>query len=381
MNTVRILVTGATGYIGSRLVTALLTQGHEVVAASRNPGRLADFGWHDDVSPVQLDAHDETSVLQAFADAGPIDVVYYLVHGIGQPGFRVADNLAAANVAAAARAAGVHRIVYLGGFVPNDDWLSEHLTSRAEVAAALAIEGGADVVWLGAAMIIGAGSTSFEMLRYAVDRFLLIPMPEWSANPIDPISVRDVLHYLVAAADADTVPAGAYDISGHQTTTYGDLLRTYARIAGIWRTPVAVYVDTGLVSRMAGVALPVPGGLAADLVESLEYPMMAVADDLAGFVAEPPGGPLGVEDAVRRAVASPQRRPVNALADEHHLADTDPEWAGGDASRIQQLASTVTPSAMRRVLRLIGIVPGPLAGAVRASLDTLIGLVPKGGAE
>ncbi|MEE9242480.1 MAG: NAD(P)H-binding protein [Mycobacterium sp.] len=381
MNTVRILVTGATGYIGSRLVTALLTQGHEVVAASRNPGRLADFGWHDDVSTVQLDAHDETSVLQAFADAGPIDVVYYLVHGIGQPGFRVADNLAAANVAAAARAAGVHRIVYLGGFVPNGDWLSEHLTSRAEVAAALAIDGGADVVWLGAAMIIGAGSTSFEMLRYAVDRFLLIPMPEWSANPIDPISVRDVLHYLVAAADADTVPAGAYDISGHQTTTYGDLLRTYARIAGIWRTPVAVYVDTGLVSRVAGVALPVPGGLAADLVESLEYPMMAVADDLAGLVAEPPGGPLGVEDAVRRAVASPQRRPVNALADEHHLADTDPEWAGGDASRIQQLAGTVTPSAMRRVLRLIGIVPGPVAGAVRASLDTVIGLVPKGGPE
>lgn len=330
---------------------------------------------------VQLDAHDETSVLQAFADTGPIDIVYYLVHGIGQPGFRVADNLAAANVAAAARAAGVHRIVYLGGFVPNDDWLSEHLTSRAEVAAALAIDGGADVVWLGAAMIIGAGSTSFEMLRYAVDRFLLIPMPEWSANPIDPISVRDVLHYLVAAADADTVPAGAYDISGHQTTTYGDLLRTYARIAGIWRTPVAVYVDTGLVSRVAGVALPVPGGLAADLVESLEYPMMAVADDLAGLVAEPPGGPLGVEDAVRRAVASPQRRPVNALADEHHLADTDPEWAGGDASRIQQLASTVTPSAMRRVLRLIGIVPGPVAGAVRASLDTVIGLVPKGGPE
>ena len=163
--------------------------------------------------------------------------------------------------------------------------------------------------------------------------------------------------------------------------TCGDLQRTYTRIAGIWRTPVAVYVDTGLVSRVAGVALPVPGGLAADLVESLEYPMMAVADDLAGLVAEPPGGPLGVEDAVRRAVASPQRRPVNALADEHHLADTDPEWAGGDASRIQQLAGTVTPSAMRRVLRLIGILPGPVAGAVRASLDTVIGLVPKGGPE
>ncbi|GJF15936.1 oxidoreductase [Mycolicibacterium cyprinidarum] len=380
MKSVRTLVTGATGYIGSRLVTALLAAGHEVVAASRDPGRFTDFGWHDDVSTVQLDAKDETSARQAFVAAGSVDVVFYLVHGIGEPGFREADNRAAANVAAAAKAAGVRRIVYLGGFVPDGDVLSEHLASRAEVAAALSVEGGPDVVWLGAAMIIGAGSTSFEMLRYVADRFLLLPMPAWSANPIDPISIRDVLHYLVAAADSDGVPAGAYDISGDETTTYGDLLRTYARIAGIWRTPVAVYgIDTDLVSRVTGVVLPVPGGLAADLVESLDYPMMASADGLADLVAEPPGGLLGVEEAVRRAVASPHRRPVNALADEHHLADTDPQWAGGDASRIRQLASKVTPGAVRPLLGLIAMVPRPVAGAVRSGLDTVICLVPKGG--
>ena len=123
-----------------------------------------------------------------FADAGPIDVVYYLVHGIGQPDFREADNEAAANVAAAAKDAGVRRIVYLGGFVPEADELSEHLTSRAEVAAALSVDGGPEVVWLGAAMIIGAGSTSFEMLRYVGDRFVVIPSPEWMTNPMDPIS-------------------------------------------------------------------------------------------------------------------------------------------------------------------------------------------------
>ena len=158
------------------------------------------------VTGVALDAHDEESARHAFAEAGPIDVVYYLVHGIGQPGFRDADNRAAAIVANAAKDAGVRRIVYLGGFVPDDDDLSEHLTSRAEVADALSVDGGPDVVWLGAAMIIGSGSTSFEMLRYVGDRFLLMPMPAWSANPIDPISIRDVLYYLVAAADADACP-------------------------------------------------------------------------------------------------------------------------------------------------------------------------------
>src|SRR5262249_37672024 len=144
----RILVTGATGYVGSRLVSSLLDAGHDVIAGTRNPDRLADFGWHDQITGIVLDAHDEASTKKAFADAGPIDVLYYLVHGIGQPDFRDADNLAAANVANAAKDAGVRRIVYLGGFVPDDDVLSEHLISRAEVAHALSVEGGPDVVWL-----------------------------------------------------------------------------------------------------------------------------------------------------------------------------------------------------------------------------------------
>jgi uncharacterized protein YbjT (DUF2867 family) len=318
------------------------------------------------------------SVRQAFTDAGPVEVVYYLVHGIGQPGFREADNRAAANVAAVAKAAGVRRIVYLGGFVPDGDSLSEHLASRAEVAAALTIDGGPDVVWLGAAIIIGAGSTSFEMLRYVADRFLLLPMPEWSANPIDPISVSDALHYLVAAADSDAVPAGAYDIAGPETTTYGDLLRTYARVAGIWRTPVAVYgVDTSLVSKLTGVVLPVPGGLAADLVESLDFPMMASARSLRGRVPDPADGLIGVEEAMQRAVASPRPRPVDELPDPHHLADTDPGWAGGDTLRLRQLAAAVTPPVVRPLLGLLGFVPGPVAAAVRTGLDTMLALVPK----
>ncbi|KAA1249246.1 NAD(P)H-binding protein [Mycobacterium simiae] len=380
----RILVTGATGYVGSRLVTALLADGHEVSAATRDPARLKRLGWFDDVTPVQLDAADRASARAAMKAAGRVDVVYYLVHGIGQPGFRDSDKAAAANVAVAAREAGVRRIVYLGGFVPDDpenSALSQHLTSRAEVATALTVADGPDLVWLGAATIIGAGSTSFEMLRYVGDRFPLIPVPSWMDNPIDPISIRDVLHYLVAAADADRVPPGAYDICGPDTTTYHQLLKTYARISGRWHAGVPVgRLNTGIASRITSLALPVPAGLSADLVQSLDHPMRASGTGLRDLVPDPPGGRLGVAEAIALALAHSAHAPaapVNALADPHRLADSDPGWAGGDALRIRRLARSVTPPVARPTLLLLNSVPGPLAGALRTSLDILIALTPK----
>jgi uncharacterized protein YbjT (DUF2867 family) len=373
----RTLVTGATGYVGSRLITELLSQGHHVVATSRNAGRLADFGWSDQVSAVALDAHDPASARAAFAEAGSVDVVYYLVHGIGQPDFRDADNAAATNVAEAAKEAGVRRIVYLGGFVPEEGELSEHLTSRAEVAESLSIAGGPEMVWLGAAMIIGAGSTSFEMLRYVGDRFVVIPLPAWSGHPMDPISIQDVLYYLVAAADGDKVPAGAYDISGPDTTTYRDLLAAYGRATGKWRASVPIRgVDTSVVSLVTAAVLPVPGGLAADLVESLDHPMKA-SDGLRDLVSDPPGGLVGIDEAIERSLSNGRARPVNELTDPHHLADTDPVWAGGDTHRIQQVAESITPSIAWPALGLLNAVPGPVAAALRTGLDSLINLIPK----
>ena len=377
----RVLVTGATGYVGSRLVTALLQAGHEVLAATRDPARLARFGWYNDVTVVELDASDAASARAAFAGAGPVDVVYYLVHAIGQPGFRDADHTAAGNVAAATKDANVRRIVYLGGFVPvepDDGELSEHLTSRAEVAEALTVDGGPELVWLGAAVIFGAGSTSFEMMRYVGDRFPLIPIPKWMNNPIDPISIRDVLHYLVASADAERVPPGAYDIAGPDTTSYRALLKTYARISGRWHTGLPVWgVDTAVASRITAIALPVPDGLAADLVESLDHPMRASGTGLRELVPDPPGGLLPTEEAITRSLSNRRPRPVDQLADPHHLADSDPEWAGGDSLRLQRLAAIVTPSIARSGLGLVDVVPGPIAGALRTGLDILITLTPK----
>jgi len=381
LNGVRILVTGATGYVGSRLVTEFVAAGHEVLAATRDPARLAQLGWFDDVTPVKLDAADAESARAALAGAGPIDVVYYLVHAIGQPGFRDADRAAAGNVAGAAKDANVRRIVYLGGFVPadpDDGELSEHLTSRAEVAEALAVDGGPEVVWLGAALIFGAGSTSFEMMRYVGDRFPVIPIPKWMDNPIDPISIRDVLNYLVAAADAERVPPGAYDIAGPDTTSYRELLKTYARISGQWHTGLPVWwVGTAVASRITAIALPVPDGLAADLVGSLDYPMRASGTGLRELVPDPPGGLLPTEEAITRSLSNRRPRPVDQLADPHHLADSDPGWAGGDSLRLRRLAAIVTPSIARPGLGLVDVVPGPIAGALRTGLDILITLTPK----
>ena len=319
----RIVVTGATGYVGSRLVTALLANQHEVVAASRNPERLKRLGWFDDVAPRTLDASDPVSLRAAFASAGPVDVVYYLVHGIGQPGFRDADKAAATNLAVAARDAGVRRIVYLGGFVPADEALS------------------------------------------------------------------DVLRYLVAAADPGVVPAGAYDLSGPTTSSYRELLKTYARVSGRWHAALPVgRVDTALASLITGVALPVPQGLAEDLVESLDHPMVASVSGLRDRVPDPPGGLLCVDDAIALALAGGSNRrpkPVSALTDPHQSpasgwcpqADSDPAWAGGDALHIRRLARAITPPIARPTLRLVNVVPGPLAGMLRTGLDILFTLTLK----
>jgi hypothetical protein len=135
-------------------------------------------------------------------------------------------------------------------------------------------------------------------------------------------------------------------------------------------------VDTSVVSMVTSVVLPVPGGLASDLVESLDHPMSA-SDGLRDVVADPPGGLVGIDEAIKRSLSNGRARPVNELVDPHHLADTDPVWAGGDTRRIRQLATAVTPPVARPALGLLNALPGPVAAALRTGLDSLINLIPK----
>ncbi|MBI3691302.1 MAG: NAD-dependent epimerase, partial [Mycolicibacterium aromaticivorans] len=214
-------------------------------------------------------------------------------------------------------------------------------------------------------------------VRYVGDRFWVIPLPPWADHDIEPISISDVLYYLLAAADPAVVPAGSYDIVGPDVVTYGELLHTYIDAAGELRAglPVRDIVPQAVVGRVAGAAVPVPSGLAADLIESLDHPMTASDTVLRDHVPDPPGGLTTIEDAVAAAVASPPPCPVDRLADPHHLADSDPMWAGGDALRLRRAAATVTPGVARPVLRLLNSVPGPLAGVLRTGLDLLVAKV------
>lgn len=355
----RIFVTGATGYVGSRLVCELLRAGHSVVVASRRLDRLARYSWRDQVIAVSMDVDDANSVRSALVEAGDIDVLYYLVHGIGQSGFADSDRRSAHELACAAAESGVTRIVYLGGFVPEGDELSAHLRSRADVGAGLQIDGGPELVWLRAAVILGAGSTSFEIIRYLGDRLAVIPEPSWTNNPMDPISIRDVLHYLVAAADP-SLPAGDYDIAGPDRCRYRSVLQAYLDSIRLPRVRIpAPFVGTRLAGKVGGLIVPIPAGLTAELITSLDHPMRASESRITTLVPPPPGGLTPMREAMSAALASPAPRGVCALADPHHLATTDPSWAGGDWPRVRRLAGSAVSSAIALTGRLVRVLlPG-----------------------
>ena len=345
----RVLVLGATGYVGSRMVPHLLEHGHDVVAASSSPPRPDRFGWDDRVHAIRCDVTDPAAVLAA---VDGVDAVVYLVHSLDRSDFSDRDRVGAETVAAVVREAGVRRVVYLSGLVPDvpEADLSAHISSRLEVERILL--GAADgSVALRAGVVIGAGSTSFEIIRQVATLFLVQPVPTWMDSSVQPVAVSDVLR-AVDDALADDGPRGAVDVGGPDVVAYPDLMRVVGGEAGLSRLRVPLPVaPTGLVALATALTTTAPFHTVTALIESLHHDMVCRP----GRTWEPrSGGPLlGVEEAVRRALTPMYAGPEGALP-------SDPAWARGhpllDVLPLPAAGRTAARLALHRVLALI---PGP----------------------
>ena len=324
-----VLVTGVTGYLGSRLAPRLLDDGHRVRVLTRDQAKVAPRSWRGTVEVVEGDASSTEVLSEAL---GGVDVAYYLLHSMdGRPGFVERDRELAASFAEVARAQGVGRIVYMSGLHPHQDQLSEHLASRVEVGEIL-MRSGVPTAVLQAAVVIGAGSASFEMLRQLTWRLPVMVTPKWLDNRIQPVAVRDVLHYLAEAAGLPAEVNRTFDVGGPDVLTYREMIQRFARIAGLRRRLiVSVPVLTPrLASLWVGLVTPVPNAIARPLVGSLVHEVVCTEHDLDGLVGPPPGGTMSYDDAVRAAVGGDKAdpRPEPGQVDPARITAADPSWAG-----------------------------------------------------
>ncbi|WP_327167557.1 SDR family oxidoreductase [Streptomyces subrutilus] len=381
------LVTGATGYIGGRLVPELLDAGHRVRCMARTPGKLRDHPWAGRAEVVAGDVSDRESVAEALRG---IDVAYYLVHALGGgSGFEDRDRTAARTFAEEARIAGVRRIVYLGGLTPTGipvEELSPHLRSRAEVGDIL-LAGAVPATVLRAAVIIGSGSASFEMLRYLTERLPVMVTPSWVNTRCQPIGVRDVLRYLVAGATMPPEVDRTFDIGGPDVLTYEEMMRRYAEVAQLPRRLIlrVPMLTPRLSSHWIGLVTPVPRALARPLAESLRHEVVCSEHDIARYAPDPPGSPIGFDQALELALRKVREAEVDTRWSSASLPGapsdplpTDPDWAGGSLyTDLRGRDVGASPEALWRVVEGIGGENGwysfPLAWSVRGWLDRLAG--------
>ena len=295
-----ILVTGATGYIGGRLVPRLLESGFHVRCLARDPARLQGRPW---IARVEVAVGDCLRPETLPAVMRGVEVAFYMVHSMAAGhDFEHRDVLAARNFASAARAAGVQRIIYLGGLGDPDSSLSEHLRSRQETGAVLR-ETGVPVTEFRAPVIVGSGSLSFEIIRYLTERLPVMICPRWLYTRAQPIAIRNVLDYLAAALDTPASVGRTIEIGGADVLTYGDLLRGYAKARRLkrWLLPVPVLTPR-LSSYWVHLVTPVPAVIARPLIQGLRNDVI-VRDDIARRLF-PQIKPLDYASAVRLALAN-----------------------------------------------------------------------------
>ncbi len=299
-NKMRLLVTGATGYIGGRLVTRLLEEGYTVRILVRDAQRLRGRSWSDRVEIVKGNIFDIDTLAPALAG---IDVAYYLVHSMaGSDNFEQQDIVAAQNFGKACRDANVQRILYLGGLGDPAANLSEHLRSRQQTGAALT-EAGVPVTEFRAAVVVGAGSISFEMIRYLTERVPLMVCPRWVFNRIQPISIGNVLDYLVAALKTPESSGRVIEIGGADVQTYATMMLTYAKERGFrrWLIPVPVLTPR-LSSYWVHLVTPIGARMARPLIEGLRNEVV-VRDESASQLF-PQIHPIDYRTAVKLALAN-----------------------------------------------------------------------------
>jgi uncharacterized protein YbjT (DUF2867 family) len=318
-----ILLTGATGYVGGRLLKALTAAGHPVRCLARRPENLSSRAGTG-VEIVRGDCLDPDSLAAACAG---VDTAYYLVHSMGSAGnFAEQDRRAALNFAAAARTAGVQRIVYLGGLGEPDEHLSAHLRSRQETGEALR-SAGVTTVELRASIILGSGSLSFELIRSLVERLPVMICPRWVRTPAQPIAIEDVLAYLLAVLELPRGHGGIFEIGGADRVSYADLMNEYARQRGLRRFMIPVPLLTlRLSSLWLGLTTPLYARIGRKLIESVENEtVVRDARPLQIFSIRP----MGLAQAIQRAVQNEdQEYAVTRWSDAISSAGRPRSWGG-----------------------------------------------------
>lgn len=377
----RILVAGGTGYVGGRLIPRLLDEGHEVRVLARTPTRARTYEWWNDVEVVQGDVLKPDTLSAAFEGR---DAAYYLVHSMGDADdFAETEAEAATNFADAADAAGLERIVYLGGMgdEPDDGALSKHLASRQRVGEIFG-EAATPCTELRAAVIIGAGSLSFEMLRYLTEVLPVMTTPSWVRTRCQPIAIRDVLHYLVRVLDDTEATNRVLEIGGPDIVTYEEMMQIFAEEAGLKKRviiPVPV-LSPGLSSRWVGLVTPLPSGIARPLIDSLKHEVVVDDHSIDELV---PHEPIPFRRAVELALGRTRLEAVETRWSDagFNPADTlpgDPEWAGGASYLDHQTVDTDASreSVYRSFARIGGEVGYYVVGwawALRGLIDQIVG--------